>query len=401
MSETLDFLTTLQYGPYSPSRLETAICGFAFKKQYIDKDETQRYMEDKVAADRGSVVHEVFEQINRQLMKDKHHVFSEAEVRQWIAESVQRNPSSYQDMATLFGCVATYIRNLPEIPADAMIEERLALDMSLKECGYNSPNALVRGRADLMWFDEDLSATVLDYKTQPHIETADTFQMGIYALVIARSYNLKAVKTIIYFARYGKYSAPVIWDEEALADVERILLGKIQVIETRTSWDPTPHNGCQYCPYRLQCPIMKEAFDIDDEGNVVAKGNDLFNIAGDVSRATKLAGLMVQMEEVVSLGKKALREFTKKYEIPVTTGNKAFMHKLKEEMDWAYVNKGSNKFKMIDTMRKHGSNPETYMEFTARSNSVFLLEDNKSAMMEEIKKQVPKKISSSFGCYKI
>jgi CRISPR/Cas system-associated exonuclease Cas4 (RecB family) len=392
----------LKYGPYSPSRLETAICGYAFKKQYIDLDKTQRYMEDKIAADRGSVVHEVFEKINAALIADRSYIFNEQEVRGWIVESVNRHPSAYQDMDTLFGCVALYIRNLPEhIPSDAMIEERLALDMNLKECSYNSPEALVRGRADLMWFDDDLSATVLDYKTQPNIETADTFQMGIYALVIARSYNLKAVKTIIYFARYGRYSAPFLWDEDLLNAVEQKLLGKIEVIESRTSWDPTPHNGCQYCPYRLQCPIMEEAFYTDDEGNMVSKGNSLFDISGSVEKASKLAGVLVQLKEVINVGEKSLREFTQRYEIPVTTGNKAYMHKIKEELDWKSVNKGLNKFKMIETMRKHGVNPEQYMEFSARSNSLFLLEDNKSEMINEIKKQVQKKLSSTFSCYKI
>lgn len=395
----------LQYGPYSPSRLETGICGYAFKRGYIDRDKPPRFNEDGLAADRGSVVHEVFELMNAQMINERNYAFDPNVVRKWVTEAVNRYPSSYQDIETIMSCVQLYANNPPQnLPEDAEIEQAIALDLNLQECDYDSPDAMIRGRADLLWFDDNLDVHILDYKTQPNIEEADTFQMGVYALTMARKYNLKQAYTTIYFARYGKYSKEHLWTEDALNMIEQILLARIETIENRTEWVATPHNGCQYCPHRTECPVFTGVFKVEEvnetHAKVTAIDPDVFNPHGDIYRAQKLAGVIMQLEELLSLGKGNLRNFIKEYQQPVSCGNKAFMYKPKEDFDWTYINKNT-KGLIFDTMAKHGVDARKYAKFAGKEfNSVFLIEDKK-AMFDELKQYLPRKVSTTFGCYKV
>lgn len=394
----------LQYGPYSPSRLETAICGYAFKKQYIDKETKRRQNADGLAAARGSVVHEVFESMNKQMMGGD-YAFDPNIVRKWVADGINKYPAAYEDTEMIMDCVNKYANNPPQnLPEDAEIEKSLALDMTMQECDYASSEALIRGRADLLWFDDDFRVHILDYKTQPNIEEADTFQMGIYALTMARHYNLKEAYTSIYFARYGKYSKEHLWTEEDLSTIEQTLLARIETIENRTSWTPTPHNGCQYCPFRTECPVYEDNFEVnqvsDTQTVVKVTDTDVFNVHNDIYRAQNLAGILVQLDELTKLGKKNLQTFIKKYEQPVVSGNKAFMYKPKEDFDWHYINK-NNKHEVVATLNKYGVDATRYANFSKSSfTPVFLMED-KEEMFKELQGCLPKKVSTTFGCYKV
>lgn len=392
----------LQYGPYSPSRLETAICGWAFYKQYVDPQRVRKERFDGLAAARGSVVHEVFESMNVEMMAGR-YAFDPNVLRGWVVKAINEYPAAFEDMEMVMNCVSMYANNPPQnLPEDAEIEQALALDMDLKECDYGSPDALIRGRADLLWFDDDLRVHILDYKTQPNIEEADTFQMGIYALVMARKFNLKEAYTSIYFARYGKYSKEHLWTEEALNNVEQILLARIESIENRTEWTATPHNGCQYCDYRSTCPIFKDNFEVDEETTQVKIIDpDLFQPHGDMHRASRLAKVLVQLEELTSLGKKSLKEFMTKYEIPsIASGNKAFMFKPSEDFDWTYINKNT-KPSVVSVLGKHGVDATRYSVFNKRSFTPLFLMEDKAEMFQELKEHLPRKAKTTWTCGKI
>jgi len=404
VSELLNLPTgKLQYGPYSPSRLEVATCGYAFHKQYIDPNRKKgKDRGSSLAADRGSVVHEVFERMNEQMMAGN-YAFDQKVVRKWVSDAIQKYSSAYEDMEMIMECVRLYAdRPVKNLPSDAQIEQKLALNSKLEECDYDSPDALIRGRADLLWFDEDLRAHILDYKTQPNIEEADTFQMGIYALVIARTFKVEEVYTTIYFARYGKYSKPHLWSKEDLARIEQILLARIETVENRVSFDPTPHNGCQYCPFRAECPVMKDNFEVNAETGLVSViDKNVFNPHGDIYRATKLAGILIQLDELMTLGKDNLREFIKKYEQPVVSGNKAFMYKPSEEIHWDSVNK-HHRMDIFRILEKHNVDGRNYSCFSNKSlTPVFLHEENKEEMLKELNEVLIRKAKTTFNCYKI
>ena len=402
MSTFLESLPTgkLQYGPYSPSRLDTGICGYAFHKQYVEKVDQKRV--DNLAASRGSVVHEVFEHMCEK-MKAGDYAFNEEECRKWMSESIGRYPAAYEDTEMIWECIKKFADNPPkDMPADAEIERKLALTADMKECDYDSPDALVRGRADLLWFDENLVAHILDHKTQPNVEEASTFQMGVYALVIARTYDLEQVYTKIYFARYGKYSKDHLWTEEDLKTIENLLLSRVETIEHRTVWDATPHNGCQYCGHRTTCPIYKDNFKVDeDTGAVSVIDKDVFNPHADVYRAQKLAAVAIQLEELLAVATKNLNTFVKEHGQPIVCGNKAFMFKPKEDIDWTYVNR-TQRASIADCLKRNGIEPMNYAAFSKKSFSpIYYSEDDKAAMFSELDLLMPRKTTTTFNSYKV
>src|SRR5690606_14186785 len=91
----------LKYGPYSPSRLDTGVCGYAFYKQYVDPERKSRPRTENLPQARGSAVHEVFEKITETLVENPSHVFDPFKVKDWVVESVQRHPAAYQEVSEI------------------------------------------------------------------------------------------------------------------------------------------------------------------------------------------------------------------------------------------------------------------------------------------------------------
>ena len=100
----------LKYGPYSPSRLDTAICGHAFHRQYVGAKE--RAPENLPQA-RGSAVHEVFEQITQKMIEDPQYAFEQKEVRAWVVEAVNRHPAALQALDEILEMCRLYILSPP------------------------------------------------------------------------------------------------------------------------------------------------------------------------------------------------------------------------------------------------------------------------------------------------
>lgn len=442
----------LKYGPYSPSRLETASCGYSFFKQYVDPDRNKSWPESLPQA-RGSVVHEVFESITRHMCAGASQLDAVL-VRELVVEAIARHPAAYEETDSILKMVDGYIRRPPEILLpDSEIEVRMAImlgeDGRFQECSYDNPQALARGRADIMMISNDYThALVYDHKTQPNIETADTFQLGFYAWVIAKKNPiLKEIITILHFARYSSYSAPYIWLsgeefarmqtvirnlnnykkeqlaehpelsadiqrtwEEAfvaegftpdhlgagnLADIEDEIMTRIAVAERRESWEPTPHKNCQYCPVLRECPLMKELIEIDDHGRAHAK-----NVLGpivDTAQAVKQAGYLNVLEQVVAEIKDNLKEHVKLYG-PVAIHGKIYDFKATEGVDWDKVNKAL-KNKLYDIFSKHGIDARQFMGFSQTfTKSLWMMENE--GLIKELASVLPKKASSEFRGYK-
>jgi RecB family exonuclease len=84
----------LKYGPYSPSRLEVGNCRYSFRRQYIDENRSNIKTESLPQA-RGSVVHEMFEHITRELVLTAPNTnasnVDRAMVAQRLVEAVNRH----------------------------------------------------------------------------------------------------------------------------------------------------------------------------------------------------------------------------------------------------------------------------------------------------------------------
>lgn len=402
----------LNYGPYSPSRLDTGICGYSFYKQYVDPDRKSRPRTENLPQARGSAVHEVLENITKTLIDNPTHIFNPLrEVRQWVTEAINRHPAAYEELPAIVDMCEKYINKPPQLEEGAEVELKIAVKafntgerdkfdlpiIQFEECDYDDPEAFVRGRADILQFTDDGSyAIVYDHKTQPNVEDADTFQLGIYAWTIWKKYpHLQGVRTILHFARYGIYSDPYVWTVEDLQKIEDELLTRISIIEGRKTWEATPNSKCQYCPFMAECPVMKEFIEIDPQSGYTRCNVNNFKILGDTHKAVKLAGVLNIMEEAIKTIKGSLREHVKFSQAAISIPGKVYDFQVKEGINWDAVNKNIRK-EAYAVFEKHGIDPRDFMGFSATfSNSVWLTENEQ--LVRELADLFPRKSTSEFG----
>lgn len=407
----------LKYGPYSPSRLETATCPYSFYRQYVDT-ETRVKRTEGVAQARGSVVHEVFEKITesiRMAASGKEVRISPGSLQTWVAQAITRHPAAQQEVREILDMVTLYVNKPPKVLTEnAAVEQKMATkveDGIWVEAGYNDPEALVRGRADIFFISDDTTTAYLyDHKTQPNKEEADTFQLGVYAWVISKIYPfLDEVRTVLHFARYGFYSSDVIWvkneeirksliarGEDAayvinLEHLEDELMTRIAIIESMPEWHAVPHKGCQYCPVLADCPEMKEVVQFDSEGRMHARSP--FVILGDTSKAVKVAGYINILETLVKNLKDDLKEHVKASGAIAIPG-KIYCFKGEEVVDWDVVNKRL-KTSVYDILERHGVDPREFMGFSQTFSKGLPFHSN-GELVTEVLNILPKKLTNEF-----
>lgn len=443
----------LKYGPYSPSRLDTAACGYAFYRQYADPQRPK--FPESLPQARGSVVHKVFEKITADMCKGLQT--SPSEIKDLVVSMIAQHLAAYPEVGEILQMAQGYVQRPPHtLLPDAEIETRMAVKLSadgrMVECGYDDPDALGRGIADIMMISNDLThALVIDHKTQPNIEEADTFQLGFYAWVISKTHPfLKEIRTILHFARYGIYSAPFIWmtgpeydhcravmrDLEAirkealaapdlpleereriqgeyeaalrnhgyspahakcgnLAEIEDEIMTRIAIIEGRTSWEATPHQKCQYCPFISECPLLGDLVVVDENGQAHSK-NPLGKIL-DMPQAVKQAGYLSVLEEITKRIKDNLKNHVEKYG-PIAIPGKIYEFKAKEEIDWDRVNKFM-KNQLYEIFRGYGIDAKEFMGFSQTfTKSLWMLENEE--LLKALSSVLPRKASTEFRGYK-
>jgi len=408
----------LKYGPYSPSRLETATCPYSFYRQYIDKERRVTRREGVPQA-RGSAVHEVFEHLTH-LMRSNlngHITISSDEIQKLVTEAVIRHPAAYPEVKEILDMAMGYLNHPPKIlTTDAEIELKVAVKLDpdgFKECSYDDPEAFVRGRADIMVMSDNVDKVYLyDHKTQPNIEGADTFQLGLYAWVISKVHPyLNEIHTILHFARYASYSADCIWvknDEVrqrlleredvdpkyvlSLTDIEQEIMARISIIEGTRSWDEAiPHKNCQYCPVMSECPVVKEVLEFDGEGIPHMKA---FSILKDTGRAVKVAGYLNLFEELVKGFKEDLKEHVSYSGTPISIPGKTYCFRSSESVDWDHVNK-KLKNKAYAIFEEYGIDPRQFMSFNqTASKSVWLLGNEE--LVKKLSEIFTRKVSTEF-----
>lgn len=409
-----------KYGPYSPSRLDTAACGYSFKKQYIDKD--PRSKEESVVQARGAAVHEILEQMTNEFKGNKEATFSRGRIQALVADAVKRHPNAYEQTDTLLNCAEMYLKRPPgTLVEDAETELRLAVKYNgeaFVECDYNDPQAFARGRADIMMISDDTTtALVYDHKTQMNIETADTFQMGFYAWVISKIYPfLREVHLVLHFAQYGYYSRPIIyltkWDEErvqslskeeretyrSLEAIESEIMTKVRIVEERTEWDACPHNLCQYCPYLCECPLMTKHFEVDEKTAAV-KPTGLPEKVTDMASAMRVAESVYAIELYAKELKKGLSSWAKD-KPPVLLSNSRIFYGYKPSFghDWGYLNK-QGRAKVLEICEKYKVDPQVWMGFSSTVSKKILNHDNRT-FVNELMTVLPEKTTTKFGGYK-
>lgn len=397
----------LKYGPYSPSRLETATCGYAFRLQYIDIDKTKPKKLGSLPQERGSAVHEVLEQITKKMCENPHYSFTENEVRTWVVEAITKYPTAYIETQQVLDMARLYIARPPRmLTLNAETELRLAVKFcstrqNFIECDYDDPDAFGRGRADIFMISDDTTiAYVIDHKTQANVEEADTFQMGFYAWVIWKIYPfLQEIRTILHFAKFGKYSQEYTWTIENLQRIEDELVTRVAIVEARTNWGPVPHKNCIYCEHIVECPALREYIEIDENLPLGFRAKlDNLKILGDTNKAVKIAGAVYVAEQFLDEAKDQLKEHVKNTS-PVAIPGRVFMFKPSEKVDWDKANK-HQRDALYEVFQKHNVDPRSYMSFNQTASAAVWLESNPE-LVEDLKAILKTKISTTFSGHKV
>lgn len=408
----------MKYAPYSPSKLDTGTCGYAFHSHYIapkKEDKTESLIQA-----RGSAIHEVLEYLTRKMIAQPDHLFTDAEIRDIVTRTVNSHPAAYEELEEVVDMSRKYLERPPRVLTDdAGIELRLAIKFvynpdgtiatyedtrtfpgrvvvrpQFEECDYDDPLAFARGRADILLISDPTMtptyALIYDHKTQPNIEEADTFQMGFYSWVISRIYPfLDEIHTVLHFARYGKYSDSHTWTQQDLYKIEDQVLSRVSVIENKTFWGPTPHKNCQYCPLLTACPVVGPLLASGDTSNL--------RVLGDQNRAVAVAGTLHVLEELVGIAKKELREFVKKYEGAVAIPGRVYEFRTEEGINWDWVNK--NRQAVFKIFEQHKVDPTPFMSFNQTASKLIWLTENE-ALVKDLAALFPRKASTKFEGYK-
>jgi len=405
----------MKYAPYSSSRLDSATCGYLFYHTYVEPRVDRKKIRS-LPQDRGSAVHEILEYMAKAYKKDINHPFFTVpaetryakpkpteEMQKAIQDAVNLYPASYQQIDVLESCAATFARRrLDIIDEETGVELMLAVKRegdTFVQCDFDDKKAIMRGKIDLLFFSDDAKgATIVDHKTQMNIEQADTFQMGVYAWLTSKCHPwLEEIESSLYFAQFGVHSEPVVWDKEDLARMEGEILSRIDIVESRTNWDPCPNHNCQYCDLVAECPALTNLVEVDKEKGFVMIKDDNVAILGDTNKAVYIAQMIKVLETYVNAARKTLRDHVKEFG-PISIPGTLYEHRPKTEVDWKKANKIRWDLKKL--LVDNGIDPVEYMGFSATFSKDLALIDN-DKLRKEIFDKIPTKTSTTFKGYKM
>lgn len=405
----------MKYNPYSASRLDSATCGYLFYNTYVNP-RTDRRSVRTLPQDRGSAVHEILEYMTHKYKDNLDYPFFTVpaehkldrptptyEMTQIIQEAVNKYPASFEQLDVLENCAIRYARRRPQnIDSETGIELMLAVKFDGEEivqCDFDDPDAIMRGKIDLLFFSDDAKgAKIIDHKTQMNIETSDTFQMGVYSWLTSKCYPwLEHIESSLYFAQFGVYSEPVVWNKEDLKRIEGEILAKIDIVEARDNWDACPNYHCQYCQFVGECPALKDMVDVDEITGFIRVKDDNTKILGDTTKAIKLAQRIKVLETYVTDAKKNLKDHISEFG-PISIPGVIYEFRAKTEVNWDKANKIKDTLKEV--LEKYGLDAMDFMGYSSTfSKKMALLES--VDLKKEFFELIPTKTTTTFRGYKM
>lgn len=348
----------MKYGPYSPSRLEVALCPHRFKLQYIDKEIKD---EGSLAAKRGNVVHDTFEEITKSWLVDK--PLNWDQVLGFLTKKMTQYLVTEEDSQRV--CIEAarcYMLNPPH-NLDTILgtEEQIAVKWQEDKwvsCQWDDSEAFARGKIDLLMIDDNNMATIIDHKTQMFIQQADTFQMGFYAWLVKQAYPyVTSVNTILHFCHpsLNFYSKPFNWSTEELnAKIDHIKVA-IGIADDMTEYPAIPNHHCQYCPIKMECPKIKQLRARRPARKGAVKGPLL-----SAKEAKNHAEVLTVLEENSKDMKSSLKTFVQEIGSVQLPGLEYAMIPAE-----SYVVPLENKKELIAKLGEYGLNPYAFLDFSA------------------------------------
>ena len=389
----------IEYGPYSPSRIEVSSCPHRFYREYIAKD----VEEDKSkAANRGTVVHEMLEIITRGWINDTPLKGSDVQkiLPEKLAEHLITNAEDRKDIMRI---VNAYIQNPPEGINDIVgTEENLALkfnqigdnEWELRECDWDDPNCFVRGKIDILQIKDNV-ATIIDHKTQLYIpKNLGTFQMGFYAWLVKKFYPfVKEVKTVLHFCHYNlnTYRGPFTWTEEDLNYIESEMMVAIKTIESIEEFKEIAGQYCVYCPVKSECPRLRK---IAEKKMAIKKAKNGPLLSAKM--AQEHASAYHIMEENRKVMQSQLKDFTGEIG-PVVIPGMEYGYKVSE----GYEVPVENKKKLFDLLSRLGVDVWKYLNYDIKGLGKDVWKKVGESNLEEIKKLLVPTKKTKFGGRKV
>lgn len=383
----------VKYGPYSPSRLETANCPHRFKLQYIEKSVKD---EGSLPARRGNVVHETFEELTKSWLVGKG--LNWEQVTDILAEKMSKYLiTDEENQAVCIQAAQAYMQNPPNGLDDILgTEEQIALknvEDKWVTCDWDDPDAFCRGKIDLLLVNDDNIATIIDHKTQMYVCDANTFQMGFYAWMVKQAYPyVTEVRTMLHFCHpsLNFYSKPWSWDLDAMSNMETHIKIAIKIAEGMGEFPAIPNHHCQYCPIKMECPKLKELRKRKPMMKHAVKGPLL-----TAQEAQKHAEVLTVLNENTKDMKSNLQAFVKEIG-PVQLPGLEYTMVVAD----SYKVPLANKKELVELLGEYGQNPYAYLDFSA-TNLKKLWKVLSKEQLEAVNVLLEPKKSTSFRARKV
>ena len=136
-------------------------------------------------------------------------------------------------------------------PGRKMCELQMALTTDLKPCDWKSPDAWVRGIADLVIVDdENMTAWVVDYKTGNN-KYPDREQLKLMSLMVfAHMPHIRKVNSALLFVVKDDMVRHAMTLDQAEAEwwQYRERVARIEQAHDAGVWNPRPSPLCPWCP---------------------------------------------------------------------------------------------------------------------------------------------------------
>ena len=136
-------------------------------------------------------------------------------------------------------------------PGRKMCELQMALTTDLKPCDWKSPDAWVRGIADLIIVDdENMTAWVVDYKTGNN-KYPDREQLKLMSLMVfAHMPHIRKVNSALLFVVKDDMVRHAMTLDQAEAEwwQYRERVARIEKAHGTGVWNPRPSPLCPWCP---------------------------------------------------------------------------------------------------------------------------------------------------------
>jgi hypothetical protein len=397
----------IKYGPYSPSRLETSECPHRFYREYIAKDLDD---DGSKAANRGSVVHEMLEEVTNGWLKDKPLKISD--VDKILPQKLSKYlVTSSEEIGTIARTVHHYMANPPEgLEYVVGTEEQMALKISKKseggslifeECSWEDSECFARGKIDILQINDKV-ATIVDHKTQMYIpRNLGTFQMGFYAWMVKKIYPyVEEVNTVLHFCHpdLNTYRGPFSWKvgtggDDDLNWVESLLITRISAIEEIGESGENREvigSHCAYCPVKQECPRIAKI------KNKRKSSRSKMGPINSAKLAKEYAESLHVLEENTKSMKPHLKDFTSEFG-PVVLPGVEYGYKVSDGWDVPAENKKS----LYNLLSEYGVDVWAYLDFDVRKLSKNVWRKLDKQKLEKVKKLLAPTKKTRFGGRKV